>query len=323
VEQDLIAAHRRPPSRSTMDRIARSLGNDVHVFGEELEQWTREKELVPKSAVAINVGLDRTSIPMEEATEGTEPGGPKIRVAYRMAYVGTFCITNRDCEVLVTRRYAASAHDGPDGVIRRLMADVRHALQQRPALNLGVVQDNAPELWWRMRDALAAVPEARRKRKRETVDRYHFMQRLAATLALLYPKQQRKQQRLYAEWNALLDRTDRALAHIKRAVDAELARRKNHRLSNAVSDQIGCYTLWTPHFRYASLRRHGLHAGSGVTEGACKSLIAMRAKRSGQRWHPRGIRGVLALRSLLDSERLPEFWNLYAGRFRAECKRAA
>ena len=62
------------------------------------------------------------------------------------------------------------------------------------------------------------------------------------------------------------------------------------------------------HFRYASLAEDGLHSGSGVTEGACKFLIAARAKRSGQRWTKKGITAVLALRSLLASERLPQFW---------------
>jgi hypothetical protein len=60
-----------------------------------------------------------------------------------------------------------------------------------------------------------------------------------------------------------------------------------------------------PHyFRYASLNALGLHKGSGVTEGACKSLIAKHTARGGQRFRPRGISAVLAVLSLLDSDRL-------------------
>jgi hypothetical protein len=53
-----------------------------------------------------------------------------------------------------------------------------------------------------------------------------------------------------------------------------------------------------------------------VTEGACKFLITTRAKRSGQRWTKRGISAVLALRSLLASERLAAFWKLFRIRAR-------
>ena len=37
-------------------------------------------------------------------------------------------------------------------------------------------------------------------------------------------------------------------------------------------------------FRYASIAKLGLHIGSGVTEGACKSLVTARVERSGRRW---------------------------------------
>ncbi len=68
-------------------------------------------------------------------------------------------------------------------------------------------------------------------------------------------------------------------------------------------------------FRYARLTRLGLHVGSGVTEGACKSLINMRAKRSGQRWHKPGISAVLTLRSLVASERFDAFWTRFSRRY--------
>jgi hypothetical protein len=74
--------------------------------------------------------------------------------------------------------------------------------------------------------------------------------------------------------------------------------------------------------RYASVRALGLPTGSGATEGACKSLVMIRAERCGQRWHTRGISSVLALRSHYVSERLPSFWSLFAAHNRAELQAA-
>ena len=85
---------------------------------------------------------------------------------------------------------------------------------------------------------------------------------------------------------------------------------------------IGMYLVRRQSFRYASLKKLGLMKGSGVTEGACKSMITMRAKRSGQRWLPKGISSLFALKSIVDSERFPAFWALFAQRYVASCEAA-
>ena len=66
------------------------------------------------------------------------------------------------------------------------------------------------------------------------------------------------------------------------------------------------------------LRAVGLPVGSGVTEGACKSVIKMRTNGSGQRWRPQGLTAVLTLRSLHLSDRLPRFWANFSRRYRNE-----
>ena len=73
--------------------------------------------------------------------------------------------------------------------------------------------------------------------------------------------------------------------------------------------------------RYVTLREAGLPLGSGVTEGACKSLPS-RAKRSGQRWHNPGVSSVMELRAIDQSERLPRFWRLLHRRYRARVESA-
>ena len=318
VEQDLRAAHRGPPSRSTMDRIARHLGGLANHYVDEIEPMLRAREELPDGAFAINLGLDRTSIPMEEPANG-EPSKSGFVVRYRMGYVGTVCITDASCEPLVTRRYAAPAHEDPDRLIERMMDDLEHALLQKPTLNIGIVQDNAPEMWNRMREAMEQrLPKGR---WRETVDRYHLMTRLSAMLEVLYPtpRDEPKRRKLYARWSTDIDRDTAAVQRIVDWAERE-ARAKSHRAWLEWSRLIYVYTLCRSHFRYASLKKLGLYSGSGVTEGACKSLIAARAKRSGQRWRMVGISSVLALRTLLDSDRLEQFWPHFTLQFHAVCK---
>jgi hypothetical protein len=62
----------------------------------------------------------------------------------------------------------------------------------------------------------------------------------------------------------------------------------------------------------------GLPIGSGVTESAAKTVIGQRTKRSGQHWSEPGLRGVLCLRAIHQSHRLPAFWVQFARGYKAE-----
>ena len=62
---------------------------------------------------------------------------------------------------------------------------------------------------------------------------------------------------------------------------------------------------------------------SVVTEGACKSLITVRAKGSGQRWYQDGLNAVLTLRAIHQSDRLPLFWRRFVRRYEATVIAAA
>jgi len=58
-----------------------------------------------------------------------------------------------------------------------------------------------------------------------------------------------------------------------------------------------------------------LPIGSGATEGACKSLVTLRFKRSGQRWFESGLAPCLSLQALHSSDRLrPAFLRISPAR---------
>jgi hypothetical protein len=167
LEEDLCASHRLPPSRSTLERMAKSIGMRAHKEAVRIEAHIRRDEEIPAGALAISLGLDRTTVPMEELRQkGEEPTTPRkkrvtpyvrqprpaIDVHYRMAYVGTASFIDANADVLVTRRYVASAQEGPVFVLHRMLLDVRHARKTTTTvLPVLVVQDGAPELWSIMR----------------------------------------------------------------------------------------------------------------------------------------------------------------------------
>lgn len=332
-EEQMHADHRQPPSRSTLERLGKAIGTQTDRVAPQIEPVMREAETLPAGAHAIVVGLDRTTVPMEEpraagATPTTRrkarttpyirtPPGP-VDVHYRMAYVGTVSVVDRAGEALVTRRYAIASTADPTTLTTRMMADVTRARAQRTRLPVGVVQDAAPELWTLVRTALTT--QTRLRTWHEAIDRYHLNERLAAVLQLVEPDERRRHDQL-RRWNTRLDTDDRTIDRIVRWIAERTARQTGD--TTAVEPLLTYLTNQQPRMRYVTLRKKGLPCGSGATEGACKSVVTMRAKGSGQRWHEAGVTAALTLRSVYLSERLPTMWPYIAADYSGDVQAAA
>jgi hypothetical protein len=330
VHEAMEAHMRTPPSRSTTERIAKAIAGQMFEALPRLEPVVREQEELPKGARGITVGLDRTSVPMEELAAHAvtrrrrkkpyerKPPEP-IEVNYRMAYVGTVSIVDGDGRALVTRRYSAPAEDGPEDIVARMMADVRHARSLGPRLRVGVLQDGAPEMWNLVCSGLRELVNVRKWY--EAIDRHHVLERLADVLAICKFTQAWRADKL-AGWNDQLDRDDGAIDEIRRHV-RQLYDTHRGDTRRALEKHDTYFENNHERMRYASLRAAGLPVASGVTEGACKSLVMIRAKRCGQRWHVAGIRSVLTVRALDMSDRLRPVFDLFAHDYTASIKVAA
>jgi hypothetical protein len=204
--------------------------------------------------------------------------------------------------------------------VDRLASEIRHVHAQRGELPLTVIQDGAPELWNLVDPWLVANGWTASK----LIDRYHVDERLAAIAeAITYDAERRRA--LYSAWQRQLDRSDTAMMRICRRLatrsvwlvtgathDVPMPRywrtraRRNidSERGGVLSESLGYLERYTSKMAYASQRARGQPIGSGVTEGACKSVIGMRCKRSGQRWFESGLSPCLRLRSLLLNDRL-------------------
>ena len=184
---------------------------------------------------------------------------------------------------------------------------------------IGIMQDAAPEVWTLVRNGLKE--QAGVRRWHEGVDRYHLAERLAEILHIIEPDESRRRQRL-AQWNRELDTDDETIDRIAQWLFDRI-------LDHTGEDMEKLEAHWTflsnnnDRMRYVKLRRAGLPCGSGATEGACKSVVMIRAKGCGQRWHDDGINAALTLRAVYMSERLPTLWPHFAREYIAKTKAAA
>lgn len=332
--ESMEGAHRHVPSRSTVERICKEIGTKAKEVAPSIERYLRQSEGVPQSAVGISIGLDRTTVPFEEEREEGEPAATRrkkrtkpykrtppapVNVNYHMAYVGTVSFIDGEGEFLATRKYVATHHEDPDGIMARMTADVRAAKLREPTLDIGVVQDGAPEMWNLTRGALDGEPSV--DGYHEAIDRYHLSERLGDVLKILEADPERRASLMH-QWQDELDEDDETIDRIEQYID-ERAQLHADSSRKTLLDNLVYIDNNKDRMRYVALREAGLPVGSGATEGACKSVIGFRTKRSGQRWHDDGVSAVLTLRAIHQSDRLPGFWRHLARRYTASVETAA
>jgi len=334
--ETLLTSHRIPPPRATLERMAKGLAEKAHEAAPKIEAILRQTEAVPHGAKAICIGLDRTSVPMAEERPADAPPKPErkrtkprkrrapkpIDVNWRMAYVGTVSIVDENGEALVTRRYAAAACDDPSEIVARMSADIRAAVRRQSSLNVGIVQDAAPEMWNVTRYGLSQLQQKGVIDDwKEGIDRFHLLERIAKALEIFEPDAEKRKGQIH-EWNELLDKSDSAID----TIEDELTRRCVE-LPADKQDALMEHLIYIENnkdrMRYASLSKAGLPIGSGVTESAAKTVIGKRAKNAGQRWKEPGLRGALTLRAVHQSGRLPRFWKYLSRRYTADVAEAA
>lgn len=338
-EEQLSAAHRLPPSRSTIARVAKALGTKAKSEAVRIEAVVRQDEQLPEGAHAVSVGLDRTSVPMEEPRpEGAPvPVGrrkrtkpyqravpDRIDVKYRMAYVGTVSIVDEDGQSLVVRRYAASKETGPEDILGRMMADIQRIGEQKTDIPVGIAQDGAPEMWNLVRTALESIDV---EPSHEAVDRYHFDERMGDVLRIVEPDADLRAE-ARKKWGGLFDTDDTAIDTFaswlaQKTDESEDEEKCTDKELEVLEDNRTFISNNKDRLRYASILQAGLPQGSGATEGSCKSLVSMRAKRSAQRWHSEGLDAILTFRGIKMSGRLPPFWSRFALEYTAEVRLAA
>lgn len=334
LEEDLLASHQVPPSRTKLEWMSKRIGAAAKRHAKRIEAYLRQSERLPDGAVGVSVGLDRTAVPMEEVRLASDPPKtrrkkrtkpylrtppPPVDVKYHMAYIGTVGITDQDGGVLIARRYAASPTEGPDEVVRSMMADVRNVLRRDTHLRVGVVQDGAPEMWNLLRPALRE--QAGVTRWLEAIDRYHLNERLGKVLRVIEPDAPARKAQLH-QWNEELDTDDVTIERIEGRIASEMAHCDDADGLAVLQDNATFIKNNKDRMRYVSLRSAGLPVGSGATEGACRYVIGERTKRASRRWHEEGLTAALTLRCIYCSERLPRFLACLQKQYTADVREA-
>jgi hypothetical protein len=233
---------------------------------------------------------------------------------YRKAWVGSTSVYDTEGKELQTWRVAVEADADPAKLADRVAADVAWVLDAHHDVPVHCIQDAAPEL--------RALPEALKRalpvdtKPIELVDFEHLMGYLESAVDACDPDDGSD---LKGWYRSELLEDDRAIDRIWRQLrdKAKQLPGRNTEARKAVAAALRYIKKRKNKMRYASLYKANLPIGSGATESTCWQM-QQRVKLPGQSWETHGLRGVLAIRALVLSDRWDTAWTSYAAAHRME-----
>jgi hypothetical protein len=320
------------PSRSFLERRGKQMAGDLTQQMSELETETQAATTLPDEVAAIGCGMDRMAVRMSEPLdpslqpptpyrhepyERTPP--PPREHNYRMAWVGSTTLYDRGGKPLLIYRYAADAKSDAGKIARRIAADVAWARGSNSKVVVHCIQDGGKEL--------RILPETLTRHLpantviRDIIDFEHLAGYLDAVIDATEPEGDPHNWKAWYRDDLLRD--DRAIDRIWRKLREKARRLPREAVAarKAVAEALSYIRKRKPKMRYATLHAKKLPIGSGPTENTCWIMQA-RVKRAGQSWETTGLQGILALRSLVESDRWTHAWPAFAATHRQEVRAA-
>lgn len=302
------------PSRSSLDRLVRGVGQHWEADRKKLELCVGKSEEVPPEAVSCGISLDGVMVPLKDGertekraeakTAGKRTRGP---AGYGEAGCGTVSFYDRAGELISTVRMARMPESKKATLKEMITTEVEAVQKQRPDLKLAGIADGAKDNW-KYLDKLLPGAE-------KVLDFYHSAEHLQTALNAAYGESSSKSASQFEKLRHILrhdyngvDSVIRSLIHLR---DSFPRRR-------VIARELGYFRKNRKRMRYAEMAEAGLPIGSGIVEAACKTLVAQRLKQSGMRWREEGGQAVLTLRSLIQSDRFDRGWKLLLNSYKAE-----
>lgn len=308
------------PSRSSLARLPRELSTRWEAKREAWETALRAQETVPEAAACLALSVDGVMVAMKakaaqrtakQAEAGKHASGP---AGHQEAGCGTVSLYDAEGERLQTVRYARMPESKKVTIQAQLHGEGAALLALRPDLRRVHLADGAEGNWKLLAEverALGRSPETRL----EIVDFYHACDHLKEGCDAIWGESTPRSQAEFVRLKTLLEEADGGADRILRTFKHHAGRSTGNR-QRRIRAELTYFRNQRPRMNYPEYLRQHLPIASGVIEAACKTLVTQRLKCSGMAWSPAGGQAILTFRSLIQSARWPQAWQLLAADFR-------
>lgn len=286
-----------------LDIPGRQIQRIVKKCSPKAEKWNAERpdDTRAKPVDIINIQTDMTGIPvrleeLENIKGKAADGKPKTRqIKVGCVFTQTKGKDKERQRDPFSSSYIAEFAD-PNDHAKALWDEAlkRGYATAREKVFLG---DGAEWIW--------NIASGRFKDAVQIVDFYHACEHLS-TICKLIEDDEQLIRALFKKWRKRLKNNGlpRLLYDIEQRAD-KLA----PDLKQAVLNELPYFRKNSHRMTYRTFIRKGYFIGSGAVEGACRHIVAQRAKLSGMRWLCRGAQNVLSFRSIIKSGHFDDFCN--------------
>jgi hypothetical protein len=296
------------PSKTSLDRLPKSLSSVWESRRVEFEEALRQSVAIPQEAATVGVSLDGVMAPMRDGNRQSKRSRPERQpkgpAGFREVGCATVTFYAASGDRLSTIRWARMPEAKKATLCEQIEAELTSILGQRPDLRLVKLSDGAESHW----EFLVGLPKGT-----EVLDFYHACEHLKRALDAVYGEGSPRSRAAFEKNRVILKEDSRGVDHVIRSFVHLRSHRKGRRV---LERELAYFRKNRSRMRYASYRRRKLPIGTGVTEAACKTLVTQRMKHSGMRWLQAGGQAILTLRGLIQSDRLDLGWALLSEAFK-------
>jgi hypothetical protein len=281
------------PSKSSLDRLPKKLNEHW-----ETNRLTLEKKLfdvfeIPSKATICAISLDGVMISTRYAQ--VLPGDSR----WCEACCGTVSFFDKEGELLCTRFLARMPEHKKKTLKSQLAMQFEQIKKLRPDLKMIKIADGARDNWTFLNDEI--------KEGECVLDFYHASTHIHNAMEIIYGKNSVEAITEHKKYRHILRHDEKGIDKIICHLKYQL--RKNPQ-KEKIKTEVTYFSRNRERCHYARLAIEKKPIGSGIVESACKTVLQMRCKRSGQRWEDKGGQAILTFRSILLSKQLDDAWKL-------------
>jgi len=279
------------PSKSSLDRLPKKISQLWENNRLTLDETLQSAFEIPEEARTCAISLDGVLIP----TRYTRVIASDSRWAE--ACCGTVSFFDAQGDLISTRYLARMPEHKKKTLKNQLAQQIEYICNTRPDLQLVKVADGARDNWTFLNGQI--------KQGESVLDFYHAVEHLFNALQSVHPKNSSQLYEAFRKYRRILLNDDKGISKIINHLRYQIRKHPKHK---KLKTELTYFTRNKKRCEYARLKAEKKPIGSGIVEAACKSVVQMRLKRSGQHWDDDGGQAILTFRSILLSKQLDTAW---------------
>lgn len=311
-------------SKSTLHRVPRAMASRYEAQRDLIEKAVRERDAIPQETATLQVSLDGVMVPQDgeyarprgRKSDDPEPprheqryGAPALEApassdhsmgrSWHEASVGTVAFFDAEGRRLKTTYLARMPEASKATLVSQLEQELHAVLAERPELDICFASDGAPQ-HWRWLDAMAArLPLAATGRRMTLVDAFHVFEYVQLAANAIEGELTPEAKVLAATWREMIKEQAHGVASVLRSMKA----RRRKAVTKTAKKELKKAIDYIDHQQslgrtaYTEARSYNYPIGTGITEAAAKTIVAVRMKRAGARFTQHGGQTIMLFRA--------------------------